>query len=80
MPILSVLEGICSGFASIWLAAFPAPLPAWQGQPMHPVLLPALCPSHCRLGEQREAGIVPVPLVAAIFGVFFPFAVLPGLQ
>lgn len=37
VPILSVVEGIPDRFASVWSAAFPAPLPVGGGgQPVHP--------------------------------------------
>lgn len=59
VPILSVVEGIPDVFASVWSAAFPAPLPAWGEQPAHPAwdkgsgcplcsLLPCV-PPHCNL-------------------------------
>lgn len=31
VPILSLVEGICDGFAFVWLAASLAPLLAWRG-------------------------------------------------
>ena len=59
VPILPVVEGIPDRFASVWSAAFPALLPAWRGQPVHPAWdkgsrcplcsrLPCV-PPHCNL-------------------------------